>query len=985
VEVTVIDPFDAPSLGANVSLSAMRFVNDPRQMICGMTFTQFLQSRTDYEGKLAFEGVGAGPVVVSASQPFFPAPVGQQGTLSSDGQVLRFDLKLKDTTAGILSGTVYGPDGTTRAPAGVRVTITGQLPEITVTTKSDGTYRFAHILPAGRHTLTLFDPASGAVAQDQVFLQTAQDTTMDLRLLGRGTVRVHVVGGDGTPVDRAYLKLTESSYPRRTLEAVIEPGDDGATVFYAVNQGTFSVVAQSTYGRGGRASGTMPMEGAEIEVPLILTPTGTVTGHFLQPLPSSDPIPFGLVRLTVNGKLIGQKATDGEGDVGLFEFENVPAGNVSLEAQDPLTGRTGSSSGSLREEGEILALDIRAQALGTVQGSVTSNDILQAGVDVTILNGSYKARTMTDGQGAYRVEGVPEGWITVKASLALGFLEGSAQELLEGEDAVVTIPVALRASGAVEGQIESALPGDPPLPSTVTLRLSGTQLSTLSRVDGSFGFTRVPAGSGTLDVNALGSIDEGHATVTVPVGGTATPTVKLNGVGSLLVRAFDSNGIRTTGKVKLAGTGSIGWTTDAEVGTTGEVTLPALLAGPASVKLEKKIGGITLEGLAQVVITPGAQSTVNVQLEPAAAVTGSVRRSDGTTPAQGAEVALTLYEGNVTIRTQAGTDGAFHIGNLPLGGFTLRVTDPIYGGRALVTGQALTVNGQSLDLGTIVLDEQAPRFTVVEPVAGSTRTTFAGRLVFDVSDQGTGLVLSTLRVGIPGSNLPYTVSSFAWDGLRASVDTPEAHAVAGPNVITFEVEDVAGNKGTGSVGFLVAGGSVHGLVRRPGVDGAEGPVVSEASVKVGDRPAVITDGTGAYAVTGVRPGNVTIVVTDPVPSLPTTTSITLGDGADQEKNITLGLSGGIHGRISDREDGDVTGAVVTLGDRTVTVDATGAYAFENLTTGVQHTISVKLRNRLRARVRVTIPASTGDWTENITLEGVGTVRILVTEVPPVPP
>ncbi len=52
--------------------------------------------------------------------PVLPTSVGAQGTLSADGQELELELRLVDTTAGELSGTVYLPDGTTPAAPGSR-------------------------------------------------------------------------------------------------------------------------------------------------------------------------------------------------------------------------------------------------------------------------------------------------------------------------------------------------------------------------------------------------------------------------------------------------------------------------------------------------------------------------------------------------------------------------------------------------------------------------------------------------------------------------------------------------------------------------------------------------------------------------------------------------------------------------------------------------------------------------------------------------
>ena len=97
-----------------------------------------------------------------------------------------------------------------------------------------------------------------------------------------------------------------------------------------------------------------------------LTTTGTVTGRFRMPGAAGAPIPLGTVTLLAGGRTIGRVTTESAGDVGRYTFEYVPAGAVRVEAQDPLTGRTGFNAGTLASEGQQLELDIAAQAIGRV-------------------------------------------------------------------------------------------------------------------------------------------------------------------------------------------------------------------------------------------------------------------------------------------------------------------------------------------------------------------------------------------------------------------------------------------------------------------------------------------------------------------------------------------------------------------------------------------------------------------------------------------
>ena len=103
------------------------------------------------------------------------------------------NLELTDNLGGVLSGTVFLPDGKTPAGKGITVSTKSNIgAELTVTTGANGKYEFAKILAPGRYDLFAHDPVSGRVAKETVFLQLEQDLVRSLRLLARGDVEVDV-------------------------------------------------------------------------------------------------------------------------------------------------------------------------------------------------------------------------------------------------------------------------------------------------------------------------------------------------------------------------------------------------------------------------------------------------------------------------------------------------------------------------------------------------------------------------------------------------------------------------------------------------------------------------------------------------------------------------------------------------------------------------------------------------------------------------
>ena len=107
---------------------------------------------------------------------------------------------------------------------------------------------------------------------------------------------------------------------------------------------------------------------------------------------------------------------------------------------------------------------------------------------------------LTDGDGHYDVSGVPEGRVTVTASLGdRGFLAGTNSAALEGDGQVLQIDVALREAGSVAGQILPASEADRAAglfpAATVRLSVGGTGggwQETGTRPDGTFSFEIVP-------------------------------------------------------------------------------------------------------------------------------------------------------------------------------------------------------------------------------------------------------------------------------------------------------------------------------------------------------------------------------------------------------------------------------------------------------------------------------------------------------------
>lgn len=714
VSGNVLNPDATASHGALVELISRSY----DQETCALSEGVSQQVLTGVNGTFLFNGVNVGKIGVRASQAFFPIKVGANAVLQENGDAANLTLQLVDSISGELSGTVFLPDGVTPAGPGVEVTANGPLPDITVLTDSLGAFRFARIFPSGRYTLTASDPATGSIVQETITLSANQNFTQDLRLLGTGAVRVHVVDGAGNPVNAAFIRLNETDFPKESFDGFLYEYDQGVLVFEDVFEGPVNIVVTDGFGRGGRASAVLPHGIESIDVQVQLTTTGTVEGHFRRP--DGTPIPYGAVSLYAAGRIIGHVATQGTGDVGFFSFEYVPAGPITLSAQDPVTARTGYAASSLETEGQVVTVNIVAGSIGNVQGVVTGNGMPQPGATVKVVSGSFKASTTADSNGHYYVGGVPEGSITATASFGGGFLSGTASAMLLGDGTTLTLDVAMRTSGSVTGRVLKSDGASAAPLSTVTIEVGGVgggKATTTTDAQGNFSFDRVPAGNGTINVEVLGSIDRGKSTVVVPENSSVNADITLNGVGALTGLALDSGGQPVGGTVYLTGTGSFPYSFTLTAGADGSFQLPEVLAGTFNAKLKASIGGFVLYGYASGAIVSGQAANVQIQLQPSGAVTGLVVRDDGVTPAVGAEIKL-MRETGTSITLQAQTDGSFTATGVPLGAYTIRVHDELFGGLGWMEGVSLVSNEETVDVGTIVLNESDFAVVTTDPAEG---------------------------------------------------------------------------------------------------------------------------------------------------------------------------------------------------------------------------------------------------------------------------
>lgn len=731
-------------------------------------------------GLYSVEDVNPGTYSVKASSGFFPTVVAKGGTIDP-AENEACDITLVDTFGGTVRGLVTWPDGTP-VGAGIEVTLGGgSLADATVRTLADGTYSFAEVFAAGNYSLTALDRATAQTKQVRIALRQNQDTEVNLQLLGRGTMRVNVVDGAGNPVTGGSVTIDGSEHPRNHGYATV-PSGGGTVAFSNVSEGPYAVSATQN-GLSGRVSAFVA-NGDTVDVTVMLQASGTVTGRVLSP-DGAEPVGLADVELQIGNRIVGVAVTsDADEDRGTFRFENVPAGGFVIEAFDNRSGRAGRSAGTLATQAQIVTTDVTLVRTGTVTGTVTSNGtpaihatvMVQAGVSG--LN-SVSLQATTDNDGVFIFSGIPEGAFRLSANNSAG-LTGAATGNLTGpagQPITAVANIALTPSVTVEGVVRAHGTSDPVAGARVTVRVGNRTLVASTTADGAYRLPFVPLGSLLVRAEAAAGYDRGEAAVVTAdtPGATHTVNIELSGVGSVEGTARSSTGSPlSSGTVSLVNdawavpgiVGSI--TISVPVQPDGGFRIDGAPAGAMSLRLT--VAGDPRAGAASGTVAPLQTLSLDVQLESAGTVTGTVTAPGTSAPASGSDVTVTLTRaGKPTINfyTHSNSQGVFTVANVPLGSVSVRVSDPPSGGTAVASGQ-LSTNGQTLDVGTLALDNDTIRVVSIDPASGATGVPRSKSIVVTLSEPAlpSSVTSATLSTGY---GTPVTLSP---DGLTATISAP---------------------------------------------------------------------------------------------------------------------------------------------------------------------------------------------------------------------
>ena len=708
-------------------------------------------------GVFTFTAPFVGTFMVEAANPFAPQVVSANGEIPSLNASASVTLSLLAT--GVITGTVYQPDGVTPVGRDVMVTFDGgYLGDVTVVTDENGRYSFPLVNP-GAFRIVAEDQVSGLLGSSTGAVQVGQTVNIPVRLLREGSVVVNVVGTDG-PVNAARVTLDQSVYPPLRRSGVTNAA--GVVTFQGgdfVREGSFSVQAyDSATGTAGSVSGSVPGVGASADGRTVVTvtlsnATGTVTGRFLR---GDGVTPIPNAQITFRGA--GRELFSQSDAQGRFTFQGVLPGAFSLDAYDPITSRAGRLSGELTLLNRTFNGDIVERALGRISGRVllTPDNTPIASAPLRLSGPGFSLDTVAGLDGAFTFPSVPAGAFTLFATEPASGRQVSATGVItdEGQNVALTLTFARIERGRVEGTVRLAN-GAPATLGTVTLNPSG-RVTTLD-ANGRYIFDNVPVGAVEVRVRTPDNSNGADASGRVAFDGDVeTLDLQYLGAGAItgVVRnaAQQPVGFATVTVVRQSYQ-PVGVSRTVQADASGRFTVTNVLVGTYSATARQAV--TNLGGAASGVLSENNGTlALTVTLQEAGGVTGRVLREDGVTPAP--RMALILRQGGVERFGATAEDGTFTFSDLPLGSYALAISDPLGAGIAQATA-TVAAQGQVVDLGDLRLDDAPPAVAAISPANGASGLELDTRIIVTFTEP---VRAST----VTAANLPVTANNAAVTG-----------------------------------------------------------------------------------------------------------------------------------------------------------------------------------------------------------------------------
>jgi hypothetical protein len=663
---------------------------------------------------------------VQTASPFYSVVLSQSGrTTDSDLNVtnLVFQFPPRQDTHGRLAGRVFYPDGTP-VGAGVQVHTHFGADGIHNTTDTNGFFDNAFQINEGGYMVDASDPLTGFKARVNATVVAGRSNHVEITLKGLGNLEFQVLQGNGQPARNAEVRIDKSAWPTETRSGFTDTNG-----VYAANDlpaGRYSIAVSFATANAvlqGR-TGAEVLLNQTTTTNLVLGATANITGTFHK---RETGEPISAARVGIGNLAYVPTGTNGE-----FSVSGVPLGTYRIVAVDSVTGRRGVGSLTLSFQDQTVHIDLVEQPEGEIRGVLYEAGGTQvvnaAQISLDPRDDLSPRRFVTTGpDGAFFFPGVTPGDFVIEADSPTDSRRLVQSGTFPNESTTLFLNLTLppkEARGRVTVQVlrPSGLPGSN---ATVTITSGGGSATT--DTNGVAIIDNIRAGGFTVRANSLlvsETFSQGETNGTLPVSTLQTNVVvRLSGVGAIKGRVFKSDGVSGADFASLRlqflsdpfrNTTRGPFTTDAN----GDFTINNVALGIFRLTAEHvALSGTTNGTIAQA----GQTNTVNVRLGASGVVIGRLVRADGTTVVPTNDVLILFgsqssVAGNAVTRTDM--SGRFGFTNVPIGNVRVEATALRFFGLAKASG-TLAANGQVLDLGDVLLDEDLPQVVGLNPENGA--------------------------------------------------------------------------------------------------------------------------------------------------------------------------------------------------------------------------------------------------------------------------
>lgn len=683
---------------------------------------------TDSSGKFSLTGVLQGSytvtgVIPNASLNFTGTPV--QATATADilnSQTTNVTLELPPS--GTVSGVIESAAGPGES-ASVSLTNKTQTMNRTTTSSSNGSYVFPYV-PPGTYTVTATDPATSAPVSATAVVSAGATATVNLQFAGLGIVNVTVTRSGGALVPNSQILV---NYGAGFLNTGQTTDSNGAATLQNIPIAPFSVEAiypgsvnQEVY---GTSNGTFATGATTAAVAVVLPAAGTVQGQITQPNGSAA----GNATLYLNSNPSSPSYfyqylyADTSGN---YSIPIVPA-NVPLTmvVYRPGTSITDTIRNiEITSDGQVLtenvSLPAYASALVTVEDA-SSKPV--SGAEIFLTDGESQAayKGVTNGSGQLTISTIVGnyglGALTYNSTTGeyvyFGGATGSVGAAQDGGNILITIQPGA-STGTVTGHLYGGTGTTPINNFDVLLEdtASGAIIANaFTDANGVYSFANITVSS-NFTVSASITIPYQDATISASQTGSfssngETVTEDL----TLPVSVVEGTVFQYDGVTPAPYTQVFGSQTDSAgdvlsyYGATdpnGNYQILGMQPGAFTLTASSSTG---LEGTAAgSVATATSTGTVNISLQAAGTVTGTLTDAKGNPLAQ-QEVLLTSSSESAQLNATTNANGVYTFSNAGIGSIEVEFLtgDTLLGsatGTLAANGDTLTLN-LSLAGGTV--------------------------------------------------------------------------------------------------------------------------------------------------------------------------------------------------------------------------------------------------------------------------------------------